>query len=115
MTGSLLLHCDGAVTEIELPAATEDSLAAKYRHMGCWRVEVVQLTSTLDMWIDEEGLFTQPVNPVATALAQRYGCAYQAYHGPAIICSLDGEGNSVNLTRDQLVAVLTQLADIAGV
>lgn len=66
------------------------------------------------MWIDDEGLYTQPVNPYATALARHHGFVWQPYHGPVLLCSVDSDGNSIDLTRDQVCGLLAHLMDIAS-
>lgn len=66
------------------------------------------------MWLDDEGLYTQPVNPVATALARHYGFVWQPYHGPVMLCSVDPEGASIDLDVHQLRALLTRLMDVAN-
>jgi hypothetical protein len=109
----LLIKPDGTVTDVELPSG--DSLQAMYAAIGCRAVDVVRLTTQLDMWIDDEGLWTQIPNQPATALARRYGCTSQAYHGPALITGFDpGTGDTTGLTPDQVRAVLGHLADIAA-
>ena len=65
------------------------------------------------MWLDDEGVYTQAVNKPATLLARRFGYVYQPYFGPVVLCSADEEGNSIDLTRDQLLALLVRLGDIA--
>lgn len=109
---ALLVAEDGTVSEIHLPAG--HTLLALRRAIGCARVDVVRLTTTLDMWIDDDGLYTKPVNPAATLLARRYGKTWQDYHGPAVIAGLNAEGDTIGLTDEQTVGVLTALADIAG-
>lgn len=111
-TTALVLYPDGDLIEITLPA--NDSRKIKCMAIGCRLLDVVALTSRLDMWIDDEGLYTQKVNAPATLLARHHGFVWQPYYGPVVLCSVDDEGNSINLTRDQMVGVLTHLADIAG-
>lgn len=112
MGAALVIHPDGELVEINLnPGA--DPLALMREHLDCRTVDCVGLTGRLDMWLDDEGLATQPVNPVATLLARRYGLTEQPYHGPVLICGCDREGESVDLTREQLIGLTTQLADIA--
>lgn len=35
-------------------------------------VDVVRLTDTLDMWVNDEGAFTAPLNPLASAISSVY-------------------------------------------
>ena len=109
---ALRLDPNGEVTKLKLTAGK--SLHQMYESIGCNAVDVVRLTTQLDMWIDDEGIYTQKINPVATALAQRFGKVYQLYHGPAVIAGMSPEGDTIGLTGDQLVALLRALSDIAG-
>jgi hypothetical protein len=111
MGTALVVHPDGELVEVNLnPGA--DHLALMREHIGCRLVDCVALTARLDMWIDDEGLYTQPVNPVASALARHYGITWQNFHGPVLLCSVDTHGDSVDLNREQIVGLLTRLLDI---
>jgi hypothetical protein len=110
---ALVISVNGEVAEIDL-SQPQDTLAAMYTQLECRSVDVVRLTGQIDMWIDDEGLYTQKINPAATLLAQRYGFVWQPYHGPVLLCGVDDEGASVNLTRDQVLAVLAALMDVAS-
>lgn len=108
----LVVHPDGDIVEVNLNPGAEH-LALMREHLGCRAVDCVGLTSRMDMWIDDEGLYTQPVNPVATALAREYGFTWQPYHGPVLLCSVNSQGDSIDLDVHQLRAHLTRLFDIA--
>lgn len=110
MGTALVIHPDGEIIEVNLkPGASH--LALMREHIGCSLVDCVALTSRLDMWIDDEGLYTQPVNPLATALAAHHGFTWRNYRGPVLLCSVDAEGDSVDMTIDQVRGLLAQLAD----
>lgn len=112
---ALVLHPDGELYELNLPTDTRARLRAKYATLDCSLVDVVQLTTKLDMWIDDEGLITnRPINGPATCLARHYGHTVQPYAGPVLLCGVDPLGNSIDLDRDQIIALLTRLADIAA-
>lgn len=110
MATALVIRED-SIEEITLG---EDSLTQMYRAIGCDRVDCVGLTDRIDMWIDDEGLYNFPPNPLATALARHFGFTFQAYHGPVVLCGVDSEGRSVDLGTAQIRALLTRLADIVG-
>jgi hypothetical protein len=112
MGTALVLHPDGEIVEINFKQGG-DHLALMREHIGCSLVDCVALTSRLDMWIDDEGLYTQRPNPLATALAAHHGFTWQRYHGPVILCSADRAGGTIDLTRDQLRGLLTTLLDAA--
>jgi hypothetical protein len=109
---ALVLHEDGGITEIPAPGII--GLAALRAAIGCAYVDVVRLTSVLDMWVDDEGMYNHPINIVATALARRYGYTWQPYHGPALIAGLTSDGDTIGLTPDQAHGVLTALADLVA-
>lgn len=110
-TSALVIHPDGNLYEVNLkPGRTHLELMRE--HLDCRLVDVVALTDTLDMWIDDEGLDSQPVNPLATLLARHHGFTWQPYHGPVLLCSTDDEGGSVDLDINQIQALLTHLADL---
>jgi hypothetical protein len=112
MGTALVIHPDGEIVEVNLKPGG-DHLALMREHMGCSLVDCVALTSRLDMWIDDEGLYTQPVNPVATALAAHHGFTWQKFHGPVLLCSVNAEGDSIDLSADQVRGLLAQLMDAA--
>jgi hypothetical protein len=113
MSIALVIHPDGEIVEVNLnPGA--DHLALMREHLDCRYVDVVALTDRLDMWIDDEGLYAQPVNPWATALAHRHGFVWQNYRGPVLLCSVDRDGDSIDLNLAQTRATLIQLADVIG-
>jgi hypothetical protein len=111
MSAALVIHPDGEITEVNFRAAS-NHLALMREHLGCSLVDCVTLTDQLDMWIDDEGIGTQPVNPVATALARHLGLSRQSYFGPVLLCGVDADGNSIDLGIDQVRALLTQLWDV---
>lgn len=111
--GALLLTEDWQIAEISLPASTQDRLVVMRAVLRCDRVDVVALTTELDMWIDDEGLYNHPVNAPATFLARRYGFTWQPYHGPVLLTGgADADGDTLPLTRDKLMALLAAISDI---
>jgi Domain of unknown function (DUF3846) len=111
MGAALVIHPDGNVVEVNLNAGA-DHLTLMREHLDCQLVDCVSLTQHLDMWIDDEGLFTQPVNPAASLLARRYGITWQDFHGPVLLCGVNADGDSIDLTDDQVRGVLTHLLDL---
>jgi len=108
----VILRVDGGVDCRPAPAVVRlDTLRDL---IGCAYVDVVRLTSRLDMWIDDEGVYTQPPNPVATALAQRYGRTWQSYHGTVVLAAFNEDGDTIGLTPAQVRGVLITLRDIAA-
>lgn len=114
MGTALVVHPDGTVVDVNLNPDADNHLPLMYEHLRCSAVDVVALTDRLDMWLDDAGIYTQPVNPTATALARHYGFVWQPYHGPVLLCSVDGDGASVDLDVHQVRALLTRLGDVAA-
>jgi hypothetical protein len=81
----------------------------------CNLYDLVALTTRLDMWIDDSGIYNHPVNPLATALARRHGFTWQPYHGPVLLTGgADEDGETLPLTMDGARALLTGIADIVA-
>jgi hypothetical protein len=112
MGAAIVIQPDGEITEVNLKPGVSH-LPLMREHLNCQKVDVVALTDCLDMWIDDEGLFGQPVNLAATALARYFGCVSQRYHGPVLLCGVDAGGASIDLDAGQLRALITRLADVA--
>jgi len=118
---ALLLTTTGDIVEIDLPPETDSStdnrtrLAVMYAVLRCTTVDCIALTTAVDMWVDDEGLYHQPPNPFATALAHRYGHTWQHLHGPVLLTGgPDDDGNTLPLDLPKLRAVLTALADVVS-
>ena len=107
---AIVIDVDGTARRIILPE--QDRLRAMYAALRCELVDVVAMTDKLDMWLDDEGMYNQPVNPYATELARRFGFVFQHYYGPVLLCGSTPDGDSTNLTTDQANAALAQVTDI---
>ena len=110
---ALVVHPDGTLSDVALTNGRE--LELMYQWLSCRTVDVVRLTDQLDMWLDDEGLFSQSVNLPASLLARRFGCDWQNYYGSVLLCSHTEDGDSRNLTIDQKLAITTHLSDVADV
>lgn len=114
MTTAILITPEHSIVPIELPDTTDERGVVYRAVLRCRYFDVVALTSRLDMWIDDEGLYNHPVNPIATALARRHGFIWQPYHGPVLLTAgADADGNTLPLNEDQARALLTSVLDIA--
>lgn len=113
MASAILIRTDGTVDNVEL-SSEGGALNTMYESIGCRSVDVVRLTGQIDMWVDDEGMYTQSLNPLATLLARRYGRVHQGYFGPALIAGFTADGETVNLTDDQANAIRAQLAAYVG-
>lgn len=111
MAAALVIRPDGSIVDVQLEAGG-DRLEVMRELLGCRLVDVVALTDRLDMWLDDEGMFTRPMNPVATALARRFGFVWQPYYGPVLLAATDSAGGSADLGIGQLRAILALLQDV---
>jgi Domain of unknown function (DUF3846) len=105
-TAALVIHPRGDVTEISLTPGVSN-LALKRKHLGRYLITRVALTSRLDMWFGADAEDTQPVNFRATTLARSYGFIWRVYHGPVMLCCVDGMGAAASLTREQVLRMFT--------
>jgi Domain of unknown function (DUF3846) len=110
---ALLITPEADIVPISLPADSEARLTVMRSVLRCDKVDVVALTSRLDMWIDDEGLYNHPVNKLATILAARFGFTHQSYYGPVLLTGgANEDGDTVPLNKYKVVALLTSIADL---
>lgn len=109
---TVVIDVDGSVSTVALPADDVLKGAVIRAVLRCPRVDVVRLTSKIDMWIDDEGLYTRPFNPFATQFARRFGYVWQPYHGPALLTCFTADGDTVNMSSDQVEATFRQFGEI---
>ncbi|MEU8708730.1 DUF3846 domain-containing protein [Streptomyces sp. NPDC048565] len=110
---ALLITPECDIVPVDLPSDSDARLTVMRSVIRCERVDVVGLTSQLDMWLDDEGFYNHPVNKVATALAVRFGFRWQDYHGPVLLTGgADADGETLPLTKDKVLALLASLGDM---
>lgn len=95
---------DGTIDKWTLVRNHNDSLLqALYAAIGCHLVECVGLTEDVDMWIDEEGAFTESVNRAATVMVEHIiskdgRTLLGPIHGTAVLLGIDQRtGESLDL------------------
>ena len=113
MATVVVVDVDGSARRCDL-VDTRIGLEFLQGCVGGW-VEVVAVTSGLDMWCNEEGrLVGLPVNRVASRLLQAFG-AGQLYVGPVVFTGgTDRHGCTLGLDESQaamLLSVATDLSD----
>lgn len=95
---ALVVTVDGTVTLEAFPEG--DSLAFLQAKVEGY-VDVVSLSEHVDMWVNDEGLMTHDVNPVATMIAAGFGMDHQPYHGPVVFTGgADDEGTTLPLAPE---------------
>jgi hypothetical protein len=105
-TAALVIHPRGDVTEISFRPGVSNA-ALKREHLGRYLITRVALSSQMDMWFGADAEDTQPVNLTATTLARSYGFIWRVYHGPVMLCFVDGKGTGTNLTCEQVLRLFT--------
>ncbi|MDN5917933.1 MAG: DUF3846 domain-containing protein [Pseudonocardia sp.] len=110
---ALALTPSGNLFDVRLPREADGTtLKGLYATIDCDLVDVVGLTSTLDMWVDDEGLSNgAEINWPATGLAGVYGHTSQSYGGTVVLTEHDDEGNTVSLRPELRAAVVQVLTD----
>jgi len=91
----------------------DGSLAAMYRLLDCESVEAVALDDSHTLWIDEDGLGRDPLNPVTGTYGQRF-FVFSGAHGDVKLLAGrglvlrdqgdDGQTADVSLTQRQIEA-----------
>lgn len=112
---AILITAEADIIPIDLPTDPAERQAVMRAVIRCNLYDLVALTTRLDMWIDEGGLYRHPVNELATALAARHGFTHQPYHGPALLTGgADEDGETLPLNFDMIRALLTSVLDIVS-
>lgn len=94
---AVLIDVDGTITAETYDSINLDTLtsALEVRYVDCVRVRPLDRdhTATLDAWVDDEGLFNSPPNPVASQMiAMLAGRPCQQLHGRVLFAV--GETNT---------------------
>ena len=108
---------DDTIEDLVLPATAAEQLDTLRTAIGCDTVDVVRLTTHLDMWLDDEGMVVdQPVvNKAATILAHHFGYHSQLYFGPAVLTGgTDRNGELLPITASLADHIHTLLAPYTG-
>lgn len=95
---ALRITVEGEVTTIGLPA--EAPREGMYYAIGCHRVDVVNLTPELDMWLDDDGCPNGGINALATLIAHSFGCDHQAFYGTVVFTCVGDEGQTTALSPE---------------
>ncbi|MEU7032014.1 DUF3846 domain-containing protein [Streptomyces sp. NPDC046275] len=106
---ALLVRPDGFFQILDWPTESTQNLRALRSAIGCTTVDVVDVTDTLSMWLDDEGLFAENprVNIPAFRLFAHYGTPHQRYFGNAVFTGgTDPNGDTLGLTEDAILGLL---------
>lgn len=102
---AVTIDVDGTIELVEWDASN-GTLEHLQRAVG-GLVDVVGLSSDLDMWVNENGIAEGlGWNVVASAIAAMHGRSSQPYFGPAVFTGgADDEGSTMSLTTEQANAL----------
>ncbi|MBB3040106.1 DUF3846 domain-containing protein [Hoyosella altamirensis] len=99
---ALLITTDGTAEVINLTEKGSKLATLQHYCASGGNVDVVRLTSQLDMWVDDEGMYTSDINTTATRVAQRFGRCHQPYFGPVMLTGFTDNGDTTGLSIDQV-------------
>ena len=107
VTGLLLKDDDVELWDVELRRENGYLLNSMYDLLGCRSVDVIRLTDSIDLWVDDEGmLVSEPkVNTVLMNITYAFGHGYQPLFGSGLFLSTNEDGETVSLTPEQVVVV----------
>lgn len=103
-----LVRTDGTGERVDLVETRDyDTLRWMYRLIDCTAVDVVRVSPTLDMWVDDEGMYTKQENVTAELMVFTFwGTLHQGYYGDCLFLGgADNAGNTMGLS-DQMLATL---------
>lgn len=117
---ALSVTVDGAVTvHHDWPTGDRKLYRKLVEGTGGGLVDVVGLAKDLSMWIDDEGMYGQDVNPVASTVAAAFGFTHQPYWGDVVFTGGVGlEGETLPLSQSRLVQLerlIERVRPIAGI
>lgn len=106
---------DGSRGRMEItaegPRGDQSVLKDLYEAIGCRTVDVVRLAERLDMWLDDDGMYTQEVNRLATLVAWSFGYQAQEYYGTVVFLGgANAAGDTIGL-KEPAVKRLERLTD----
>ncbi|MEU4231144.1 hypothetical protein AB0F17_43205 [Nonomuraea sp. NPDC026600] len=103
MSASILLLPNRQMRVVNLPA-TACTLPLTLDLLNAFSAERHQLAPDVGMWIDpnRQGLGLGEGNMPASKLSVRLGGLWIPWYGPALVCGIDEQGHSRDLTADQL-------------
>jgi hypothetical protein len=107
---AIVVTVEGAIREVDLP---KDSLRFMYAELDCSTVDRFEIPldpdALIDAWVDDDGMFTKPVNVLFTAWMGFHFELRQHLYGHVMICGFTDEGATVGLSPEWFEAIGAQL------
>lgn len=105
LTG-LRIDVDGMLSTVSIDGTTTHTrLMGMYQHIGCTTVDVIGLGG-IDVWVDDEGLYTQDPNPTLTGMLRLTRPFQTHLSGPGLFLRVNAEGDTLGLTPEQTATVI---------
>ncbi|OLT46668.1 hypothetical protein BJF87_22380 [Gordonia sp. CNJ-863] len=101
------MDVEGVVSQVT--ASGGDTLRMLQSAVGGY-VDVVRLPEGIDMWVSDEGSYTQPVNAWASLLNDLLG-GQPVIWGPVVFASSTEEGDTVSLSAAQTARLAAWFAE----
>lgn len=110
---AIRLDVDGTITELTFTPG--DTLTTLQEGVG-GLVTCLDLSPEIDMWLDDEGVYTKEPNPYATAVARVYfGQRTQVFYGPAVFTGgVNDEGDTLPLSQGQRHTITRLVEEVAA-
>ncbi|MFH9821389.1 DUF3846 domain-containing protein [Streptomyces sp. NPDC017230] len=109
---ALVIRPDASFAVIEWPGHLPAGLDTIYREIDSPNIAVIDLSSQVSMWLDDDGInYGASVNKAATAIYAATAPVHQNYYGTAVFTGTDRRGDMTGLTRDRCEALL----ELAGI
>lgn len=108
LNGLLLNTDDPELWDVELRQENGSTLSSLYHHLNCRTVDVIRLTDSIDLWVDDEAmLVSEPeVNHVLTNITIAFGHYFQPIHGAGVFLSgNDKTGATESLSPEQVSVI----------
>ncbi|CAD6016206.1 DUF3846 domain-containing protein [Agreia sp. COWG] len=108
VTNALRVDPDGGIQLLEIDASTSETrAAAMVEQIGCRMYTVVALPGNVDLWVDDEGIDTKPINRELTRMSRISVPEQSDLAGVGLFLGVDPEtGESQGLTRREVERVL---------
>lgn len=112
----LVLTPEGHLHEHVSGEADSEIGEAISTQIGCTVLDVVHLSSTIDLWVDDEGMMVeQPqINAFATWVIRQYGSTHHLLFGTVVFTGgVDAEGHTLSLSAEAKQELLTLIREAA--
>lgn len=102
----LRVGVDGTITDVSWDDDGTGALSALQQAVE-GIIDLVALRPEVDMWLNDEGLHTHPVNMVATLVAKSlHPYIQQHYYGPVVFTGgSDAEGHTMPLSQEAELSI----------